>query len=177
MEMDGLLADLEKASGLGPGSLEVISICETARGLEEIYPIASVQTQTRREFIVAFGAADYTLDLGITLTREGKELDYARTRLPIASRAAKISPPLDTPWMVDLKDMDGLIADAQKAKSLGFQGKIVIHPNQIQPCNRCSPPRKKKWPLPKKWWMHLKQRKKTVRRRFSWTANSSTIRW
>jgi citrate lyase subunit beta/citryl-CoA lyase len=44
-------------------------------------------------------------------------------------------PPLDTPWMVDLKDIDGLIEDAKKAKAYGFQGKLVIHPNQIEPCH------------------------------------------
>jgi citrate lyase subunit beta/citryl-CoA lyase len=37
--------------------------------------------------------------------------------------------------MVDLKDIDGLIADAKRAKAFGFQGKLVIHPNQIQPCH------------------------------------------
>jgi citrate lyase subunit beta/citryl-CoA lyase len=130
-----LLTDLEKDSGLIEGSLKVLSICETAKGLEKIYSIASVKTEPNRDMIVAFGAADYTLDLGISLTREGRELDYPRTRLPIASKAAGIGPPLDTPWMVDLKDIDGLVADAQKAKAYGFQGKIVIHPTQIQPCH------------------------------------------
>jgi citrate lyase subunit beta/citryl-CoA lyase len=75
------------------------------------------------------------LDLGISLTREGKELEYPRSRLPVACRAGKIMPPLDTPWMVDLKDMEGLVADIKKAKAYGFMGKIVIHPNQIQPCH------------------------------------------
>ncbi len=130
-----LMTDLEKDSGLIEGSLELLSICETAKGLEEIYSIASVKTEPNRDMIIAFGAADYTLDLGISLTREGRELDYPRTRLPIASKAAGIGPPLDTPWMVDLKDIDGLVADAQKAKAYGFQGKIVIHPTQIQPCH------------------------------------------
>lgn len=130
-----LLTDLEKDSGIIEGSLEVLSICETAKGLEEIYSIASVKTEPNRDMIIAFGAADYTLDLGISLTREGRELDYPRTRLPIVSKAAGIGAPLDTPWMVDLKDIDGLVADAQKAKAYGFQGKIVIHPTQIQPCH------------------------------------------
>lgn len=132
---DKLLSQLEKESSLEPGSLEVISICETAKGLDQISQILNAKTEKKRDTVVAFGAADYTLDLGINLTREGKELDFARIRLPIASRAARIAPPIDTPWMVDLKDIDGLIADARKAKSLGFQGKIVIHPNQIDPCH------------------------------------------
>jgi citrate lyase subunit beta/citryl-CoA lyase len=140
--LGSLLTDLEKVSGLVKGSLEILSICETAKGLEEIYSIVSAQLEPKRDMIVAFGAADYTLDLGITLTREGMELDYPRTRIPIACRAAGIVPPLDTPWMVDLKDMDGLLADVRKAKAYGFQGKVVIHPNQIQPCHDVFTPTK-----------------------------------
>lgn len=139
-EIDRLLTELEKRNGLEAGVLEVISICETAKGLEEIYPILLAKTEYNRIAVVAFGAADYTLDLGISLTREGKELEYPRVRIPIACRAAGIMPPLDTPWMVDLKDMEGLIADASKAKAYGFQGKIVIHPNQIEPCHRVFTP-------------------------------------
>jgi len=134
-EIDRLLTDLEKKNGLEAGVLELISICESARGLEEIYPIVSAKPEHHRVSVVAFGAADYTLDLGISLTRQGKELEYPRTRIPVACRAAGIMPPLDTPWMVDLQDIDGLIADAKRAKGYGFQGKIVIHPNQIQPCH------------------------------------------
>jgi citrate lyase subunit beta/citryl-CoA lyase len=138
--IDQLLTTLEKRSGLTVGSLEIISICETAKGLEELYPIVLAKPPHHRVSTVAFGAADYTLDLGIALTREGKELEYPRIRLPIACRAAGIAPPLDTPWMVDLKDIDGLIADAKKAKAYGFQGKIVIHPNQIDPCHEVFTP-------------------------------------
>ncbi len=134
-EIDRLLSNLETEAGLKIGSLEVIPLCETAKGLEEAYHIASARPQHHRILTIAFGAADYTLDLGISLTRGGKELEYPRSRLPVACRAGKIMPPLDTPWMVDLKDMDGLIADIKKAKAFGFMGKIVIHPNQIQPCH------------------------------------------
>jgi citrate lyase subunit beta/citryl-CoA lyase len=134
-EIDRILFDAEKRSGLETGIIEVMTLCESAKGLEEIYPIVSAKPKHHQVSTVAFGAADYTLDLGIALTREGKELEYARSRIPIACRAAGIMPPIDTPWMVDLKDIDGLVADAKKAKAYGFQGKLVIHPNQIQPCH------------------------------------------
>jgi citrate lyase subunit beta/citryl-CoA lyase len=134
-EIDRLLTALEIKNGLPVDTLEVMVLCESARGVEEIYSVVTAQPEHHRVALVAFGAADYTLDLGITLTREGKELEYARSRIPIASRAAGIMPPIDTPWMVDIKDIEGLIADAKRAKALGFQGKLVIHPNQIQPCH------------------------------------------
>lgn len=141
-EIDRLLSDLEAKAGLKVGILEVMPICETAKGLEEAYHIASARPEHHRILTIPFGAADYTRDLGINLTREGKELDYPRSRLPVVSRAGRIMPPLDTPWMVDLKDIDGLVADAQKAKAYGFMGKIVIHPNQIQPCHDVFTPSK-----------------------------------
>lgn len=135
LTLDALLTDLEKSHGMPPGKLEVMSICETARGLEELYQIISAKPAHNRVGVVTFGAADYTLDLGINLTREGKELEYPRARIPVACCAAGIMPPLDSPWMVDLKDIDGLIADAQRAKAHGFGGKLLIHPNQIEPCH------------------------------------------
>jgi citrate lyase subunit beta / citryl-CoA lyase len=134
-EMDKILSELEKKAGLETGSLELIPICETAKGLEEAYRITSARPEHHRILTIAFGAADYTLDLGINLTKEGKELEYPRSRLPVACRAGGIMPPLDTPWMIDLKDLEGLMNDAKKAKAYGFMGKIVIHPNQIQPCH------------------------------------------
>lgn len=134
-EIDRILFDAEKRSGLEKGIIEVMTLCESAKGLEEIYPIVSAKPKHHQVSTVAFGAADYTLDLGIALTREGKELEYARSQIPIACRAAGIMPPIDTPWMIDLKDIDGLVADAKKAKAYGFQGKLVIHPNQIRPCH------------------------------------------
>jgi citrate lyase subunit beta/citryl-CoA lyase len=135
LEIDRMLNESEKRAGLEPGILELMSTCESAKGLEELYPILSARPKHHQVSTVGFGAADYTLDLGIALTRDGKELEYPRSRIPVACRAAGIMPPLDSPWMVDLKDTDGLIADVKKAKAYGFQGKIVIHPNQIQPCH------------------------------------------
>ena len=87
-----------------------------------------------------FGAADYTLDMGMEMTMGGNELFYARSRIAIACRAADIAPPIDTPFMIDLKNTEALISDAGRAKELGFQGKLVIHPNQVEPCNKVFSP-------------------------------------
>ena len=134
-EIHRLLADFEKKQGLQTESIGVILLIESARALQNIYQITSAAGEQNREFLVALGAADYTLDLGIEMTKEGTELTYPRSRIPIACRAAGLAPPLDTPFMIDLKDIDALKADAKRAKQLGFQGKLCIHPNQIEPCN------------------------------------------
>jgi len=98
-------------------------LIESARALQNIYDITSTAGEQNREFLVALGAADYAL------------LAYPRSRIPIARRAAGLAPPLDTPFMIDPKDIDALKADAKKAKEIGFQGKLCIHPSQIEPCN------------------------------------------
>ena len=91
------LLQAEKIKGLKPGLLPMIALIETARAVDNISQIVRADTQPARLYTVAFGAADYTLDLGIEITEEGNELQYARSRLPIACRAAGLEPPLDTP--------------------------------------------------------------------------------
>lgn len=139
-EIDKMLCERENTAGLPTGRLEVIPIIESAKGVHQIYQIVLARPEHRRVGTVAFGAADFTLDLGIELTREGLELAYPRARLPVACRAGEIMPPLDSPWMVDIHDIEGLIAEAKRAKALGFQGKLVIHPNQIAPCHEVFTP-------------------------------------
>jgi len=129
------LLKAEAAAGLQPGDLPVIALIETAKGVDNISHIAAGQTEPPRLYTVAFGSADYSLDLGIELTMGGDELLYARSRLPIACRAHDLAPPIDTPFMIDLKDIPALKADTARAKQLGFMGKLCIHPNQIEPVN------------------------------------------
>ena len=139
-EIHRLLLAVEKEKGMEPGAIAIIPLIESARAIENVFEIVSERTLPARLFTVAFGAADYTLDMGIEITREGTELFYPRSRIPIACRAADIDPPLDTPFMIDLKDREALKADARRAKQLGFQGKLCIHPNQIEPCHEVFSP-------------------------------------
>jgi citrate lyase subunit beta/citryl-CoA lyase len=132
-KIHGLLVDFEKQQGLPGGSIAVILLVESALGVQNIFQISAAAVELSREFLIALGAADYALDMGIEITRDGRELIYPRSRIALACRAAGIAPPLDTPFMIDLKDMDALKDDAARAKQLGFQGKLCIHPNQIEP--------------------------------------------
>jgi len=133
--IDERLTEVEKGKGLNVATIEVIPLIESAKAVQNVFQILSQKTAPPRIFTAAFGGADYALDLGIELTREGAELNYPRSRIAVACRAAGVEPPLDTPFMIDLKDMEGLKADARRAKQLGFQGKMCIHPNQIEPCH------------------------------------------
>ena len=130
-----LLVDFEKKQGLNAGGITVILLTESALAIQNIFKILSAAIELNREFLVALGAADYALDMGIEITKDGRELIYPRSRIAVACRAAGIPPPLDTPFMIDLKDIEALKDDAARAKQLGFQGKLCIHPNQIEPCH------------------------------------------
>lgn len=135
-KINTLLIEVEKNRALPKGSIRVFPLIESAAAVQHIYDIVSTKTKPNRIYTVMFGAADYTLDMGIEMTMEGNELFYARSRIAIACRAAGIALPVDTPFMIDLKNTEALISDARRAKELGFQGKLVIHPNQVEPCNR-----------------------------------------
>jgi len=141
-EINENLLKVEKEKGIVQGSVSIIPLIESAGAVQNIFQIATEKTEPSRIYCVAFGAADYTLDMGIEITKEGAELSYPRSRIAVASRAAGIAPPLDTPFMIDLKDMEALKLDAGRAKQLGFQGKLCIHPNQIEPCHAIFSPTK-----------------------------------
>ncbi len=135
-QVEETLSEIERARGLPEGSIELIPLVESARGIWNAYEIAST---SRRVACLAFGAIDFTLDIGINYSKGGAELLYARSQLVVASRAAGVLPPVDTVFP-DIRDFEGLIAETKAVKQLGFFGKLVIHPNQIEPVNRIFAP-------------------------------------
>jgi len=92
-----------------------------------------------RAIALAFGAGDLTLDLGAKLTQTGEELLFARSYLVWASRLAGIYA-VDAPFMLDVKDAEGLSAEARRSRQLGFRGKFCIHPAQVGPVNEIFSP-------------------------------------
>lgn len=135
-KVDWFLEELEIARGLTPGSIDLIPIVETARGVDRVGEILSASPRVKR---VSFGAVDYTTDLGIEWSGTGQELFWARMAVVNGSRAAGKEPPLDTVYP-RVRDPEGFEAEARLAKALGFQGKALIHPDQIEPANRIFSP-------------------------------------
>jgi citrate lyase subunit beta / citryl-CoA lyase len=134
--IDWLLANLEHERGLPAGGIDLVPIIETALGMSNIGAIAGSACRTKR---LAFGAGDYTLDLGMVWSRDEVELLSARSAVVMASRAAGIEPPLDTVW-ANLRDAEGFARSAEHAAALGFQGKMCIHPDQIAVTNAAFSP-------------------------------------
>ncbi len=105
----------------------LMPIIESAQGVENAYTIA---TSSKNIVAMAIGLEDFTADLGVHRTKEGKESFYARTRLVVASKAAGIQP-IDSVFS-DVADMEGLRANVRESKALGFEGMGCIHPRQVR---------------------------------------------
>ncbi len=135
-DVDVMLREQEMANDVRPGSVGLTIAVESAGALLRCQEISLAST---RLAAIMLGAEDFTFDMGVRRTREGRELDYARSVIATCARAAGLVA-LDAPWS-DVRDIDGLVADAQRAKTLGFQGKYAIHPNHLAPLHRVfSPP-------------------------------------
>ena len=106
----------------------VIPTLETALGVWNARTLAEAPGVER----LAFGPVDFRLDTGIL--GEGEELLYVKTRMVLASRVAGILPPLDG-VTVALDDPERLAADVERARRLGFGGKVCIHPRQVGAVN------------------------------------------
>lgn len=135
-QVDWLIGKIEKERGLAEGSMEIIPFIESANAIVNAFSIASSSPRVSRMF---FGGVDYVLDIGTTFSKEGSEIFYARSQLVVASRAAGIEPPIDTVYP-HFKDIEGLVADAKLVRQMGFQGKLAIHPGQIDPLNEVFTP-------------------------------------
>lgn len=137
------LLKVEDDTSIGPGSVSVIALIETAMAVDAISEIVQSRTDPHRLHTIAFGAADYSADIGIEMTLDGTELIYPRSKLVVACRAAGLEPPIDTPFMLDLNDLNALQRDAGLARQFGFQGKLCIHPNQVEVINQVFSPKPK----------------------------------
>jgi len=115
---------VERELGIKGGSTLVMPILETAKGILHAEEIAAADP---RVAVLAFGAEDFTRDLGSRRTAES--LLFARSMLVAAAKAAGVQAS-DTVYSA-VEDEKGLRAEATLARDLGFDGKGAIHPAQI----------------------------------------------
>ena len=134
-EADEYMTRLEEKHGFEYGTVALMPLIETALGVENAYQIAKSSKRVKALFL---GAEDLTADLQCVRTKESREIEYARNRLVVASRAAGIDV-YDTPF-TDVNDDEGIVVDAACAKSLGFSGKAAISPRHIDAINNAFTP-------------------------------------
>jgi citrate lyase beta subunit len=119
---------LEEILGDQVADVALLPTIETAAGLSAVEDIAAATPRVRG---LVFGAADFAAELGISM--EWEPLLYARSRIVVAAAAAGI-PAIDSPTF-DLSAEPALKIDVNRARELGFGGKIAIHPRQVEAIN------------------------------------------
>jgi citrate lyase subunit beta / citryl-CoA lyase len=128
-ELAELLAIIEKIEdkhGLPHTEMTIHAMIETAMGVQNVFGIAS--TYGRIDAITV-GGQDLTSDMNIVYTPDGAGIDFARKRIVMAAKASHIDV-LDTIFP-DVNDEVGLRNETEYAKKIGFTGKAVINPRQI----------------------------------------------
>ncbi len=113
----------------------LMPLIETAKGVVNAAKIAAA---SMRNVALCFGAEDFAADIGAERTAGGRESFVARNLIVLAAKAAGLQA-LDTVYS-DIEDIEGLVASTQEAIALGFDGKGVIHPGQIEPIHKAFAP-------------------------------------
>ncbi len=137
--LDAMLAALEQKRGLTHGSIGIEVGLESAKGVWFAYEIASASPRIRSVMVGTAQDGDLQTDLGYTWTAEGNEVLYVRSRVLLAARAAGVEHVLDGAYS-NVRDPEGLRICCEAARKLGYRGKSVIHPNQIETVNRAFTP-------------------------------------
>ena len=138
LEADAYMTQVEEKLGMEKNTVGLMPLIETALGVENAFAIASATKRVKALFL---GAEDLTADLQCKRTKESREIEYARTRLVVAARAAGVDV-YDTPF-TDVNDDEGIQVDAALAKALGFTGKASISPRHVEVINAVFSPTQK----------------------------------
>lgn len=124
-QVDEFLEGMEARAGLPRGGRVSVPIIETARGVIAAAEIAGAS----RVGGVIFGTLDLAAELGVTPSIDGRELLHARSQVVLAAAAARVDA-IDGPYPA-LGDTEGLARSSTATRLLGFAGRVVIHPCQL----------------------------------------------
>lgn len=122
------ISDIERAEGLSQGFIYLLILVETAQGLVNLREIAGADPRLKA---IIFGAEDFARDIGATRTQSAWEVFYARSA--IVTYAAAFNLQAIDMVSVDFRDMEKVKLEARQGAEMGFGGKQIIHPIQVQP--------------------------------------------
>jgi citrate lyase subunit beta/citryl-CoA lyase len=130
------VAALEKQSKTG--KIALMPSIETAKGVVNAHQIASADDRINA---LIFGVFDFLYDMRLDYDENDPAgYAYARAKIPVDARAAGVHA-IDAIWQ-KIDDTEGLVRDAAAAKHLGYSGKSIIHPSQIEPVHKIFLPSK-----------------------------------
>jgi citrate lyase subunit beta/citryl-CoA lyase len=143
VRLDQLMREEEEKKGIAPGSIGIMPLLESPKGVVNAHDIAAA---SERVCGLAFGAGDFLRELGegFAIARLSPDeyfptILYARSQISIAARVKDI-PEIDAPFFGLLTDEEGLIRETTRVKLMGFKGKLLIHPRHVGPVNEVFSP-------------------------------------
>lgn len=125
-EVIRLVEEIEDKHNLPHDKMTIHAMIETALGVMNVYEIAGF---SKRVDAITIGGQDLTSDMKVEAGKDGIGIDYARKRIVMAAKAHRIDV-MDTVW-TDIDDEEGLRAETEYIRKIGFTGKAVINPRQI----------------------------------------------
>ena len=137
VQIDKIISKYEENLNIQIGTLSLIPWIETASGILESKAILKSSVRIKA---AAFGAEDFTNDMGIERQADNSEIQVAKNYLAIAARACGVTA-LDNPFF-DFKNSSALVEDCINSKKMGYKGKFAIHPAQIDDINKSFSPSK-----------------------------------
>jgi len=132
--VDGALLALEVAAGRTPGSIGVIPLIESGLGVRNVFDMMQM---AKRVWTVMYGGGeqgDLVADLGVEWTPAGTGLMHSRAKTLMDARAAGVQYPMEAVFM-DFRNLDALRVECELARTLGYVGKVAIHPAQVPVIN------------------------------------------
>ncbi|MBI9067904.1 MAG: HpcH/HpaI aldolase/citrate lyase family protein [Salinivirgaceae bacterium] len=129
-ELIRIIEEIEDKHNLPHDKMKIHAMIETAVGVQNVYQIAAY---SKRVDAITIGGQDLTADMGIEKTKDNAGIDYARKQIIMAAKANGIDA-IDTVF-ADVDDEEGLREETLYAKKIGFSGKAVINPRQIDIVN------------------------------------------
>lgn len=129
-ELIAKIEEIENKHNLPHDKMKIHAMIETAKGVRNVYDIAGYSS---RVDAITIGGQDLTADMNIVKTKDNAGIDYARKQIVMAAKANRIDV-IDTVF-ADVEDDEGLREETIYAKKIGFTGKAVINPRQIDIVN------------------------------------------
>lgn len=136
--VESIIERIEKENNIPVGTTKMMAAVESALG---VLNSLSIATSSKRLIGIAIGAEDYVTNLKTNRSPQGIELLFARCQVLNAARAAGIAA-LDTVYS-NVENEEGFRKEVEHIKQLGFDGKSIINPKQIDIVNQVYSPKTK----------------------------------
>jgi citrate lyase subunit beta/citryl-CoA lyase len=137
--VDRMLTSLEVRKGLAAGSTPIIVMIESASGVLFAHQIMTAAKRIESAVYAGGEDGDMNVSLGAIWSSEGPEMMLVRQLTFVSARAADIKYPLDGVFS-NIRDLDGFKRDTTLSRRMGFRGRTVIHPSQIEAANQIYTP-------------------------------------